>query len=331
MSDEQAQLYFVADDAPLTQSEETQLAALEQTIERGLKTFIDVGTALIVVRDMRLYRQRYGTFEEYCQQRWGMQRRYANRLIAAAEVVENLGPIGPILPATESQARPLTKLEPDEQREVWQKAVDTAPGGKVTAAHVQSVVDEYEERVEAYNVEDEFGHVETVRVKPHVSNNSGNNEWYTPSEYIEAARRTLGNIDLDPASSDEANKIVQADTYYTIDDNGLGQTWRGRVWMNPPYASDLVGRFTEKLARHYQDRDVEAAIVLVNNATETQWFQSLAEHATAICFPSKRVRFWSPDGVLGAPLQGQALIYLGKNADDFIESFWDFGILARVA
>lgn len=165
--------------------------------------------------------------------------------------------------------------------------------------------------------------------RPHVANNSGNNEWYTPKEYIEAARRVLGEIDLDPASSDEANTVVQALNYYTIEDDGLAQAWRGRVWMNPPYASDLIGKFTERLAHHYQHRDVEAAIVLVNNATETRWFQSLAEHATAICFPLKRVTFWSPNGSTGAPLQGQAILYLGSHTNDFIEQFWDFGLLVK--
>ena len=168
------------------------------------------------------------------------------------------------------------------------------------------------------------------RIKPHVAHNSGNNEWYTPSDYIEAARRVLGSIDLDPASSDEANEVVRATQHYTIDTDGLAQTWSGRVWMNPPYSSDLVSRFTEKLAYHFDHCEVAQAIVLVNNATETQWFQALAFHASGICFPSKRVRFWSPNGVAGAPLQGQAILYLGGNTQRFLEEFDSFGLIVEV-
>jgi hypothetical protein len=167
--------------------------------------------------------------------------------------------------------------------------------------------------------------------KPHVSNNSGNNEWYTPPDFIEAARLTLGAIELDPATSEEANKVVRAKSFYTIDDDGLVQEWEGKVWMNPPYAADLVGRFVDKLIFHYQSGDVPEAVVLVNNATETQWFQSLAAYAKAICFPSRRIRFWSTDGSTGSPLQGQAILYLGPDPDNFIHNFHYFGLLANVA
>lgn len=92
-----------------------------------------VGNALLKIRDNKLYCLGFDTFEDYCKERWNMQRNYANKLIAASEVVQNLGTIVPVLPATERVARPLTQLEPDVQPVVWQRVVESAPNGKVTA------------------------------------------------------------------------------------------------------------------------------------------------------------------------------------------------------
>ncbi len=104
------------------------------------------------------------------------------------------------------------------------------------------------------------------RDTPQVANNTGEFEWSTPRHIIDAAREAMGTIELDPASSSRANKVVCADHYFTAADDGLTKDWVGNVWLNPPYAASLVARFTEKLALHYIAKEVSQAIVLVNNA-----------------------------------------------------------------
>ena len=163
-------------------------------------------------------------------------------------------------------------------------------------------------------------------LKPHVANNSGNNEWYTPEVFVIAARNVMGGIDTDPASSEIANKTVGAAVYHTEETDGRAQEWHGRVWMNPPYAQPLIGDFCTKLVAEIDAGRVEQACVLVNNATDTAWFHDLFSRCAAVCFVRGRIKFIDKQGnASGAPLQGQAVIYFGGLVDEFVDVFSTFG------
>lgn len=162
--------------------------------------------------------------------------------------------------------------------------------------------------------------IEEVK-KPHVTNNSKDDEWYTPSRFIESARLVMGSIDLDPASNDFANNTVKASLYFDENADGLAQTWFGNIWLNPPYSSVLIQRFAEKLTTS----KFKQAIVLVNNATETGWFRKLADNASAVVFTTGRIKYLKRDGERGTPLQGQAFLYFGDNAGSFLEEFLQYG------
>jgi hypothetical protein len=157
--------------------------------------------------------------------------------------------------------------------------------------------------------------------------NSGDNEWYTPPAIIQAAREVLGAIDLDPSSCELANTNIQARQFYDLKANGLKFPWRGIVWMNPPYDQPAITQFSKKFAAHVRAGEITAGMVFVNNGTETEWFRAVADVSSAICFPSKRIARWSPDGETTSPLQGAAVLYAGPNWDTFVRRFESIGLV----
>lgn len=117
-----------------------RLVELEAVISAGLQSFVAVGNALIEIRENRLFSRTHDTFEAYCRERWGMGRNYANKIIQATEFAEALGTMVP-KPTAERHVRPVLTLPAEQRASAWREAVETAPDGKPTAKHVQSVVD----------------------------------------------------------------------------------------------------------------------------------------------------------------------------------------------
>lgn len=141
----------------LTPGERLRLTALESTIRRGLATFIEVGSALAEIRDSKLYREEYPTFDAYCRDRWQMGRHRAYQLIRGADTAKNVLTIvntemagdadvdncqhDTPAPTSEAQMRPLAKLDPEDQREAWTQAVEDARAegrDQPTAKHVEA-------------------------------------------------------------------------------------------------------------------------------------------------------------------------------------------------
>lgn len=165
--------------------------------------------------------------------------------------------------------------------------------------------------------------------KAHVSKRTGEIEWYTPQEFTDAARRVMGEIDLDPASNKFANEKIGAINYYTKEQDGLILPWKGRIWMNPPFGV-IIKRFIEKLCIEFASGNVTEAIVLTNNATETNWFKRMTEHASIVCFVCHRISFWHQDRKKGTALQGQTITYFGQNHERFVNEFSKFGFIAWI-
>ncbi len=162
---------------------------------------------------------------------------------------------------------------------------------------------------------------------------SESNEYYTPPAIVEAARTTLGAIDLDPASCAEANEVVRATEYYTPDarGGGLRPGWRfapgaalvsARVFLNPP--GGKVGKrssavvWWEKLCDEWLDDNVEQAVFICFNLEVLNTTQGSPSPCLdfPICYFRQRPRFWPPGtppelrGLSGAPKYPGCAVYV---------------------
>ena len=192
-------------------------------------------------------------------------------------------------------------------------------------------------------------------------------EHYTPAAIVEAARRTLGQIDLDPASCDEANAWIKAPRIFTADDDGFTKPWWGRVFLNCPGGlSDNQQRPVKikcretgacglpvphshegvessqkkwwfKLAREWQEDRVKAAIFVCFSVELLQTTQSDTPAGLtipldhAICFPSRRISYVKPGGKVGtAPPHASCIICLGGECHErFVKEFSPIGRVVR--
>lgn len=160
---------------------------------------------------------------------------------------------------------------------------------------------------------------------------TGEVEWYTPRLYLDAAVEVMGAIDLDPASSDTAQEHVKAARHHTMADDGLQQPWSGRVWLNPPYAMPYIRQFVSRIVEAHEAGEIEAGILLTNNATDTSWFHLAAVSCSVLCFTRGRISFLEARGgellVKKTPTHGQVFFYFGPDTERFSKVFAEHGIV----
>lgn len=154
-------------------------------------------------------------------------------------------------------------------------------------------------------------------------------EWYTPEHVIAWVTDILdGNIELDPASCKEANKIVQASVFYSAEQNGYNKQWKARtVFLNPPF--DATPLWLQKLTHQYAAGNISEAIMLVNAAPGYIWFENMWRLRT-VCMLRERLCFTNEDGyVYGQAKKAQTLIYFGTDDTKFATVLEPHGRILR--
>lgn len=147
-------------------------------------------------------------------------------------------------------------------------------------------------------------------------------DYYTPEPLISAARRALGEIDLDPASCTEANAVVQAVRFYSFHENGLTHDWYGRVWLNPPYGN--WNEWAPKTLAEWRSGRMDAMCLLSTTRVITaQSFHVLVGAADAVFIARGRHRFWGPKAK--EPDEGHVIFYFGEEPQRFSDAFAALG------
>ena len=144
-------------DTSLTSETKPSFEQCETVIRKGLQSFVEVGRALLRIKEEKYYQEQYDTFAEYCRARWHLGASRVYQLINATYVMDNLSTHSEnttevssaelphyesLFPQIESQVRPLSRLTPEQQIEAWKTAVDRAGTDYPTGKEVSFVVDE---------------------------------------------------------------------------------------------------------------------------------------------------------------------------------------------
>lgn len=154
-----------------------------------------------------------------------------------------------------------------------------------------------------------------------------NESWLTPPTIIARIKNVLGTIELDPASSLVANKIVGAERIFTIEDDSLTKDWvANTIFLNPPFGKvsnkSQAGIFAEYAIDQYKQSNFKEGIILIHARFGYNWYNDLLDRLVSATL-KERIRFVNPQTMkIGAQAKtAQTLFYLGAEPNKFIEEF----------
>lgn len=290
--------------------------AIEQAIGQILYDARDAGRLLLEAKSLCPH----GTWGPYLAEHFAGSDRTARRYIQIAQGWDRIeGVVSGGLVLTPAEAK--TDTDPKRTR-----VADLSLRGALSLlAEPQEApqlppADEVEP-VEVEVLEGEATPVEPAPQGKELANPAAHNEHYTPDQILEAVYQCFGGQpDLDPCSNDGPPNVA-ATSHYTTQQDGLTQTWMGRVFCNPPYnPSGQLQAWTEQLLAEYRAGRVSEAIYLVPAYTDTGWWRLLREFP--VCLVKGRLTF---KGNTEAARFPSAVFYLGHRASAFGEAFHGLG------
>jgi hypothetical protein len=166
-------------------------------------------------------------------------------------------------------------------------------------------------------------------------------KWHTPQIFIDAARELMGEIDLDPATDEIAQRRIKAKVYHTKepDKDAFKFEWYGKMILCPPYKIGLIDKFMEKTIDQWDKGNITEAIIMPHTSTtQEEWFQLMFKRCNAFCLLRERVKWVKGHKAdelfykkLGMPWDheysdhGSCIFYLGPQVDKFARIYSQFG------
>lgn len=108
---------------------------------------------------------------------------------------------------------------------------------------------------------------------------SGKQDWGTPPAFLEWLAVEFGWMPtLDVAASDHNAK---AQRFFTIEEDGLNQSWSGDVWLNPPFGRKELTAWLCKCREEIEHpvkitgEVLDSIWCLIPARTDTKWFHEI--------------------------------------------------------
>lgn len=120
------------------------------------------------------------------------------------------------------------------------------------------------------------------------------NHFMTPKWLVDFIKFVFP-IELDAASSSEANAINEFPRVFTQSDDALKQSWKVRkgkgVFINPPYVggAGLIG-WAKKVVSEFENHNQPIFVLVPARTPESGWFRLYFQHATHVVFLKKRLK-----------------------------------------
>lgn len=128
--------------------------------------------------------------------------------------------------------------------------------------------------------------------------------WETPQDFFDHLNDEFHfNVDVCDTSDN-----AKCNTYFTKENNGLSQSWRGVCWCNPPYGRE-IGKWVQKA--YLSSRDGSTVVMLLPARTDTKWFHEYIYNQAEIRFIKGRLKFGNSKN--SAPFPSMVVVFKPNN------------------